>query len=68
MLGMSTTEVIKLVVPLLILQIGLIIFCLFRLKKDKVKYLPKWAWALIIIFGELLGSIVFLIIGRDGEQ
>lgn len=68
MFGMSTEELIKVLAPLIIFQLGLMIFCLFRLKKDKVKHLPKWVWALIIIFGELLGPIVYLIIGRDGEQ
>ncbi|MCB2358993.1 PLD nuclease N-terminal domain-containing protein [Clostridium estertheticum] len=40
-------------------------FCLLKLSKDNVKYFPKWLWALIIIFGELLGPIAYLLLGRE---
>lgn len=62
-----TMDTIKLIMPLIIIQLLLMIFCLYRLSKDKVKYLPKWLWALIIIFGELLGPIIYLIIGREKD-
>lgn len=64
---MSREELLKIIAPLIVIQLVLMIFCLIRLKKDKAKYLPKWGWALIIIFGELWGPIVYLLIGRDGE-
>lgn len=64
---MSTAEVLKLLLPFLIVELGLIIFCLYRLTKDKVKYLPKWAWALIIVFVSLFGTIAYLLIGRERE-
>lgn len=65
--GMSILEVIKLFAPILVIQFALIIFCMYRLTKDRVKYLPKWVWALIILFVNLIGPIVFLLIGREGE-
>ncbi|HBX48660.1 MAG TPA: hypothetical protein DEF85_07195 [Clostridiaceae bacterium] len=64
---MSEMSILKIIAPLIAIQLVLMIFCLIRLKKDKAKYLPKWGWALIIIFGELWGPIVYLLIGRDGE-
>jgi hypothetical protein len=64
---MSEMSILKIIAPLIVIQLVLMIFCLIRLKKDKAKYLPKWGWALIIIFGELWGPIVYLLIGRDGE-
>ncbi len=65
--GMSTLEIIKLFAPLLVLQLALMAFCIYRLVKDPVKYLPKWAWAIIIIFINLLGPILFLLLGRKGD-
>lgn len=65
--NLNSYELIKLLLPLVIIQIGLIIFSIYRLMKDKVRYLPKWAWLLIIVFGEILGCLIFLIIGREKE-
>lgn len=60
-------EIIKLLAPIIILEVVIVGFCLYRLTKDKVKFLPKWAWALIIIFIQLIGGIAFLLIGRERE-
>jgi uncharacterized membrane protein YczE len=64
---MTTAEILKLILPLIILQFGLILFCLYRLTKDNVRYLPKWAWALIIIFINMFGAAIYLFIGRERE-
>ncbi|MFL0246828.1 PLD nuclease N-terminal domain-containing protein [Candidatus Clostridium stratigraminis] len=65
--GMSNMEIIKLLLPLVIFEVCLMAFCLYRLTKDKVKFLPKWAWALIIIFINLVGPIFYLLIGRERD-
>lgn len=65
--GMSIVEILKLLAPLLIIQFGLIIFCIFRLVKDRVRYLPKWAWVLIIVLISTIGPVIFLLIGRERE-
>jgi hypothetical protein len=64
---MTTAQILKLFAPLIALQFGLIIFCLYKLCKDKVKYLPKWAWALIIVFINIFGPIIYLLIGRERD-
>lgn len=64
---MTTIEILKLLAPVIIIQFFLGIFCLYRLIKDEVKYLPKWAWALIILFVNLLGPIIYLILGRERD-
>ncbi|AEM79449.1 PLDc N-terminal domain-containing protein [Thermoanaerobacter wiegelii] len=64
---LSAFEFIKLLFPLIIIQLGLVVFSIYRLSKDKVKYFPKWVWFLIIVFGEILGCLIFLIIGRERE-
>jgi len=59
---------LPLLIPLVVLQLGLMIYCLVDLaRRENVKHLPKWGWALIIIAGELIGPVVYLIIGR-GES
>jgi hypothetical protein len=67
MTNLTSTELLQIVIPIIVIQLSLMIFCLFKLSKDAVKYLPKWVWALIIIFGELLGPIIYLILGREKE-
>ena len=66
---MNALELIRsylpLLVPLLLLQLGLQIFSLVDLvRREKTKG-PKWLWAIVIIFGELIGSIVYLLLGRE---
>ncbi|HEY8890650.1 MAG TPA: PLD nuclease N-terminal domain-containing protein [Clostridium sp.] len=65
--GMALIDVIKLLAPIIILELSLVVFCLYRLIKDKVKFLPKWGWALIIVFIQVIGGIAFLLIGRERE-
>ncbi|MBU3128188.1 PLD nuclease N-terminal domain-containing protein [Clostridium tagluense] len=65
--GMALIEIIKLLAPIIILEVVLVGFCLYRLTRDRVKFLPKWAWALIILFIQLIGGIAFLLIGRERD-
>ena len=65
--GMALIDITKLFAPVIILEVVLVVFCLYRLTQDRVKFLPKWAWALIIIFVQLIGGISFLIIGRERD-
>ena len=51
-------------IPLIIIEYGLLIFALVQLIRSEVKYMPKWGWALIIIFINIIGPAVFLIVGR----
>ncbi|MBN1137619.1 MAG: PLDc_N domain-containing protein [Anaerolineae bacterium] len=52
-------------VPVLLLQLGLAVFCLIDLVRRNRTRGPKWMWAIIIIFGELLGPLIYLLIGRE---
>ncbi|MBC8059789.1 MAG: PLDc_N domain-containing protein [Clostridiaceae bacterium] len=67
MTNMTSTEILQIAIPILVIQLSLMVFCLYKLSKDTVKYLPKWFWALVIVFGQLLGPIVYLILGREKE-
>ncbi|MRN56953.1 PLD nuclease N-terminal domain-containing protein [Paenibacillus monticola] len=53
-----------LIMPLLILQALLAIIGLISLAKVEHTRGPKWLWLIILIFGNLLGSIVYFTVGR----
>ena len=60
--------ILLLAIPLVLIQLILMIVCLVDLaRREKVKGLPKWAWAIIIVLGELVGPVVYLIVGRVEE-
>jgi len=61
-------SVLPLLIPLLVVQLVLVVVCLLDLsRRPKVRGLPKWAWAIIILLGELVGPIVYLFVGRIEE-
>ncbi|MGD0709218.1 MAG: PLD nuclease N-terminal domain-containing protein [Anaerolineaceae bacterium] len=66
---MNALELIRsylpLLIPLALLQLGLQIFSLVDLVRRERTKGPKWLWAIVIIFGELIGSIVYLLFGRE---
>ncbi|MCL6604561.1 MAG: PLDc N-terminal domain-containing protein [Paenibacillus sp.] len=50
--------------PVLALQVLLAIIGLFSLRKAEATRGPKWLWVFIIIFGNIIGSIAYFVIGR----
>ncbi len=61
-------ELIPFLIPILILQLGLMIFALVDLVRRAKTKGPKWAWALVIIFVNLIGPIVYFVLGREDES
>lgn len=57
-------NILMMLMPLLILQFGLMIFCIVKILKEGVANLNKGIWILIVIFANLLGPIMFLLVGR----
>jgi hypothetical protein len=53
------------IVPLAVFGIAFVGYCLFDLRRGDVRYLPKWAWALICVVSIPAGGILYLAIGRD---
>lgn len=51
--------------PIVVLAVGFVVYCLVDLARSRVRYLPKWAWALICLFSVPVGAIVYLLIGRE---
>jgi DMSO reductase anchor subunit len=60
-------EYIPLLVPLLAIQLVLLVVALLDLRKQRRTKGPKWLWVLIIVFGEMIGPILYFVIGREEE-
>ncbi|MBW7460815.1 PLD nuclease N-terminal domain-containing protein [Paenibacillus sepulcri] len=54
----------SLIMPLLILQLILAVVGLISLFKAEATRGPKWLWAIIILCGNVLGSVAYFVIGR----
>jgi hypothetical protein len=53
------------VAPIIVVAVGFVAYCLVDLSRSDVRYLPKWAWAVICVVTVPLGGIVYLVAGRD---
>jgi hypothetical protein len=60
-------ELLPLLVPLILLQLGLMIFALFDLSRHPRLRGPRWAWILIIVFVNMLGPILYFLLAREDE-
>jgi hypothetical protein len=58
-------RLIPLLIPILIIQVGLMIFCLLDLSRRETTRGPKWLWVVLIVLGQLWGPILYLVIGRN---
>jgi hypothetical protein len=65
---MSTTLILALI-PLIVIQLALQIYALYDIYQHQGARppLPTWAWVLIVVFGEIIGVIVYFAIGRKED-
>ncbi|WP_096199998.1 PLD nuclease N-terminal domain-containing protein [Bacillus sp. FJAT-45350] len=54
----------QLVAPLIVLQMILTVVALVSCLRQEETNGPKWMWVLIILFVNLLGAILYFILGR----
>lgn len=57
-------ELIPLLIPILIIQLALIVVALLDLSKRTETNGPRWLWVIIIIFLNMLGPILYFLVGR----
>jgi hypothetical protein len=63
------TKLIIAVIPLVLINLGLIVWCLVDwVKRKHFRFLNKWVWLLIFLFIQYIGPVLYLIIGRDHEN
>jgi hypothetical protein len=60
-------QIIALLAPILVIQLGLMIAALYDLEKEerRVRGGSKLVWALVIVFVNILGPIVYFTAGRE---
>lgn len=59
---------IAILAPLVFLELSLMIFALvdlLRRDESQLRHLPKWGWGVVIVVVNLIGPIVYLLIGRE---
>ncbi|MWV46811.1 transcriptional regulator [Paenibacillus sp. HJL G12] len=61
---MSTDIPWNLIAPLIVIQLILAVVGLISLYKAASTRGPKWLWVIIILCGNLLGSVAYFVIGR----
>jgi hypothetical protein len=58
---------LPLLAPVFLLQIILLVIALLDLLRRQKTRGPKWAWGLAILFVQMIGPILYLVLGREEE-
>ena len=61
--NMTTMEILKLLAPLIVFQLGLLVYCVIDILRKGVRNLNKPLW-IAILFINLIGPIAYLVLGR----
>ena len=60
-------QYLPLIIPLVVIQLILMVVALFDLSHREKTRGPKWLWIIIIVLGEMIGPVAYLLIGRTEE-
>jgi hypothetical protein len=60
-------QYIPLLIPVILIQLGLMIAALVDLVRREQTRGPKWVWALVIVLVNYIGPIIYLVAGRKEE-
>ncbi len=60
-------QYLPLLIPAVIIQVGLLIFALLDLIRREQTRGPKWVWLLVILFVNIIGPIIYFVVGRKDE-
>jgi len=58
---------LPLLAPVFLLQIILLMIALLDLLRRQKTRGPKWVWGLAILFFQMIGPILYLVLGREEE-
>ena len=58
-------ELLPLLIPVILLELALMAVALVDLVRRERTRGPKWAWALVIVCVNLIGPILYLLLGRE---
>jgi hypothetical protein len=62
-----TKDMLLFLSPLILLQLSLAVYCGIKIFREGVQNLNKWAWFLICLFVNVIGPVLFLLVGRKEE-
>jgi hypothetical protein len=66
--NMSDNQIWLLVLPLILIELGLMIFALVDLvRRPRVKGGNKWLWVIVIVLINIVGPLVYFVVGREEE-
>ena len=61
------SQYIPLLAPLVIIQLILVVIALLDLKKRPGTRGPRWLWVVIILFVNLIGPILYFVVGKEDD-
>ncbi|HTX92868.1 MAG TPA: PLD nuclease N-terminal domain-containing protein [Anaerolineales bacterium] len=61
------TQFIPLLIPIVLIELGLMITALVDLIRREQTRGPKWAWVLVIVLVNLIGPIIYFVAGRKED-
>ncbi len=61
---MDQTTLVLALLPILVIQLALMIFALVDLIKNPNPNGPKWMWGIVIVVINIIGPILYLVLGR----
>lgn len=61
---MEVSKLVWMLLPVVLIQLGLMIFALIDLIKNPLTNGPKWMWAVIIVVVNIIGPILYFVVGR----
>ncbi|HLA97973.1 MAG TPA: PLD nuclease N-terminal domain-containing protein [Anaerolineales bacterium] len=60
-------EYLPLLIPLILIQVTLMIIALLDLSRRERLRGPRWAWVLVVVFVNVIGPILYFVLGREDE-
>jgi hypothetical protein len=65
---MDFTEMIPFLIPVALIQLSMQVYCIVDLvKREKVRFDNKLLWGAVIILFSIIGSAVYLVLGRTDK-
>lgn len=62
-----TKDMLLILSPLILLQLSLAVYCGVKIFREGVQNLNKWAWFFICLLVNIIGPVLFLLVGRKKE-
>ena len=56
-----------LLIPLILIQVILMVFALLDIVRRERLRGPRWVWVLVVVFVNVIGPILYFVLGREDE-